>query len=48
MRMTVNSHALPVHMKNRITSLLCIFETTINSSNELITENERLTLIQYM
>ena len=28
-RVAVNSHALPVHMKNRITSLLCIFETII-------------------
>ena len=28
-RMAVNSHALPVHKKNRITLLLCIFETKI-------------------
>ena len=28
-RVAVNSHALPVHKKNRITSLLCIFETII-------------------
>ena len=28
MRMAVNSHALPVYKKNRIASLLCIFETT--------------------
>ena len=28
-RVAVNSHALPVHTKNRITSLLCIFETII-------------------
>ena len=30
-RVTVNSHALPVHKKNRVTSLLCIFETTVHS-----------------
>ena len=29
LRVAVNSHALPVHKKNRITSLLCIFETII-------------------
>ena len=29
MRLTVNSHALPVYKKNRIASLLCIFETTV-------------------
>ena len=29
MRVTVNSHALPIYKKNRIASLLCIFETTI-------------------
>ena len=29
MRVAVNSHALPVYMKNRIASLLCIFETII-------------------
>ena len=28
-REAVNSHALPVHKKNRITLLLCIFETII-------------------
>ena len=28
-RVAVNSHALPVDKKNRITSLLCIFETII-------------------
>ena len=27
MRVAVNSHALPIHKKNRIASLLCIFET---------------------
>ena len=31
-RVAVNSHALPVHKKNRITSLLCIFETIITES----------------
>ena len=30
-RVAVNSHALHVHKKNRITSLLCIFETIINA-----------------
>ena len=35
-RETVNSHALPVHMKNRITSLLCIFETIIRTYSRLI------------
>ena len=30
-RMAVNCHALPVHNKNRIASLLCIFETTITT-----------------
>ena len=30
MRVAVNSHALPVYKKNRIASLLCIFETTIH------------------
>ena len=29
MRLAVNSHALPVYKKNRIASLLCIFETAI-------------------
>ena len=29
MRVAVNSHALPVYTKNRIASLLCIFETII-------------------
>ena len=29
MRIAVKSHALPVYKKNRIASLLCIFETTI-------------------
>ena len=29
MREAVNSHALPIYEKNRIASLLCIFETTI-------------------
>ena len=29
MRVAVNSHALPVHEKNGIVSLLCIFESTI-------------------
>ena len=30
MRVTVKSHALPVYKKNRIVSLLCIFESTIH------------------
>ena len=29
MRVAVKSHALPVYKKNRIVSLLCIFESTI-------------------
>ena len=29
MRVAVNSHALPIYKKNRIASLLCIFETII-------------------
>ena len=29
MRVAVNNHALPVYKKTRITSLLCIFESTI-------------------
>ena len=29
MRVAVKSHALPVYKKNRIFSLLCIFESTI-------------------
>ena len=30
MRVAVKSHALPIYKKNRIASLLCIFETTIH------------------
>ena len=30
MSVAVNSHALPIYKKNRIASLLCIFETTIS------------------
>ena len=29
MRVAVNIHALPIYKKNRIASLLCIFETII-------------------
>ena len=29
MRVAVKNHALPVYKKNRIASLLCIFESTI-------------------
>ena len=29
MREAVNNHALPIYTKNRIASLLCIFESTI-------------------
>ena len=32
MRVAVNSHALPIYKKNRIASLLCIFETIIVDS----------------
>ena len=31
MHVAVNSHALPIYKKNRIASLLCIFETTIKA-----------------
>ena len=31
MRVAVKNHALPVYKKNRIASLLCIFESTIRS-----------------
>ena len=34
MRVAVNSHALPVHKKNRITSLVFIFETIIHQLHE--------------
>ena len=30
-QVAVNSHALPIYKKNRIASLLCIFETTIQN-----------------
>ena len=33
MRLEVNSHALPIYKKNRIASLLCIFEKTIKRTN---------------
>ena len=33
MRVAVNSHALPIYKKNRIASLLCIFETIISYRN---------------
>ena len=32
MRVVVKNHALPVYKKNRIASLLCIFESTIKST----------------
>ena len=34
MRAAVNSHALPIYKKNRIASLLCIFETIIQVSTK--------------
>ena len=37
MRVVVNSHALPIYKKNRIASLLCIFETTIEVVVEVYT-----------
>ena len=40
-RVAVNSHALPVHKKNRITSLLCIFETIIICVLELSSKQHR-------
>ena len=36
MRLAVNIHALPIYKKNRIASLLCIFETTIPSIYRVI------------
>ena len=33
MHVAVNNHALPVYKNNRITSLLCIFESTIVNIN---------------
>ena len=39
-RVAVNSHALPVHKKNRITSLLCIFETIIQLEIRLYVHGE--------
>ena len=35
MHVAVNSHALPIYKKNRIASLLCIFEKTIVYSTYL-------------
>ena len=35
MRVAVNSHALPVYMKNRISSLLCIFAVDIFSKHSI-------------
>ena len=32
MRVAVKNHALPVYKKNRIASLLCIFESTISGT----------------
>ena len=32
MRVAVKNHALPVYKKNRIASLLCIFESTIQQN----------------
>ena len=40
MRVAVNSHALPIYKKNRIASLLCIFETSKLS----ITKNSSIKL----
>ena len=37
MRVAVKSHALPVYKKNRITSLLCIFETTVLAQDDTVT-----------
>ena len=34
MRVAVTSHALPIYKKNRIASLLCIFETIIHQGAE--------------
>ena len=45
-RVAVNSHALPVHKKNRITSLLCIFETIIHVSVYCVKNNASIRLYQ--
>ena len=42
MRATVKSHALPVYKKNRIVSLLCIFESTIILTYVLGAQKNRL------
>ena len=49
MHVAVNNHALPVFKKNRIASLLCIFETIIHilllqqqQSGELILEKKKM------
>ena len=36
MRVAVNNHALHIYKKNRIASLLCIFETTTAEVNVLL------------
>ena len=35
MRVAMKSHALPVYKKNRIASLLCIFETIVLNFKQL-------------
>ena len=40
MCVAVNSHALPIYKKNRIASLLCIFETTILAFEEMLQKSK--------
>ena len=47
MRVAVNSHALTIYKKNRIASLLCIFETTIRSNKTTPYQCLRLTRPNY-
>ena len=49
MRVAMNSHALPTYKKNRIASLLCNFETTIEYIIYIYTvdvQQKRKTILQ--
>ena len=46
MREAVNNHALPIYTKNRIASLLCIFESTIGKDQESIQSQARRKQLQ--
>ena len=53
MRVAVNSHALPIYKKNRIASLLCIFETTIvymslYDTRTIIEISSQITIMQFL